>query len=310
MKNAAGNDRYDVARVREAITGPLPSVCPSFREDESLDWDGIANTVEFLLANGSKTLLLTYGDSLLSILSDAECVEFTRFVTRQAAHRAMVIGCGRKWPLFQSLEFAESCRDCGTDVVIPVAPDWAQHADPELLARYYRAVGAVMPVMLLTNMMNGRGIPLSVFETLTPADGIVGAKDDVPLPYGERLGAVIRDKFAFLSGGTADFFMKEAPYGADGYLSVYMRCFPQVSHAFWNAWTAGDTEKCVQLSDTFETAFFSFCDEIGVHFDAAIHGMMELAGITTRRIRMPYSTITEAQMEKLRGFLQERQVIR
>ncbi len=309
MNDRTGCDYYDVSLVRRAITGPLPSVCPSFLENEELDWNGIANTVDFLLANGAKTLLLTYGDSLLSILSDAECLELTRFVTERAAHRAMVIGCGRKWPLFQSVEFAEKCREFGTDVVIPFAPDWAQHADPELLVQYYKAVGSVMPVMLLTNAMNNRGIPLSVFEKLTPEDGIVGVKDDVASPYGRRLGSIIRDKFAFMSGGTAGFFMEEAPYGADGYLSIYMRCFPQVDEAFWKAWTEGNTRECVRIIDTYEVDFFNFCAENGVHFDAGIHGMMELAGITTRRIRMPYSTMTDAQMEKLKDFLAERQLI-
>ena len=37
--------------------------------------------------------------------------------------------------------------------------------------------------------------------------GIVGVKDDVASPYGRRLGSIIREKFAFMSGGTAGFFM-------------------------------------------------------------------------------------------------------
>ena len=303
MRPSLSNPFYEVDRVRQALRGPVPSVSPCFLENDELDWDGIADNIEFLIASGAGTLLLTYGDSLLSILTDEENDALTRFVAERAGHRAMVVGCGRKWPLKQSLQFARHCRDCGADVVIPFAPDWAQHADPELLVEYYRAVGAVMPVMLLSNPMNGRGIPLSVMETLSAQDGIVAVKDDAPAPYGRRLGSVIRDTFAFLSGGTAENFLQTAPYGADGYLSVFMRAFPQVSHRFWEAWENGDTRECVRLIDTYEVSFFRFCAENHIHFSACIHGMTELAGVCSRRIRMPYSTMTDGQMELLRAYL-------
>ena len=298
-------DRMNVAQVRAVLTGPIPSVNPCFLENEELDWDGIANSVEFMVGTGAKTLLLTYGDSLLSILTDAETAELTRFVTERCRRRAVVIGCGRKWPLKQSLEFAEACRGWGTDVVIPFAPDWAQHADAKLLTQYYRAVGKIMPVMVLSNTMNGRGVPLSVMEELTPEDGIVAVKDDAPSPYGRRLGSVIRDKFAFLSGGTAGFFLEEAPYGADGYLSIFMRMYPQVARDFWTAWEKGETRECVRLIDRYEQSFFAFCDRTGCHFSAVIHGMMETAGICSRRNRTPYSTLNDFQMEQLRIYLAE-----
>ena len=210
---------YDVSLVKEALSGPVPSVCPSFLPDNELDWDSMANNVDFLIASGAKTLLITYGDSLLSILSDDETCAFARFVTERARHRAMVIGCGRLWPPKQTLEFAEFCKAYGTDVVIPFVPDWAQHSDAGLLVNYFKAVGKIMPVMALTNI-GTRGIPCEVSEQLQQEDGIVAIKDDVPLPYGEALGHAIGGRFAFLSGGTAGFFLKEAPYGADGYRRV------------------------------------------------------------------------------------------
>jgi 4-hydroxy-tetrahydrodipicolinate synthase len=300
---------YDVAAVREAISGPVPSISTAFLENGELDWESNARNVEFLIGSGAKTLLLTFGDSLLSILRDREVVELTKFVVEQTHGRAMVIGCGKPWCLPQTLEFTEECANAGCDVVIPVPPDWAQHCDSNMLTDYFKAVAQKAPVMLLSNLMNGRGTPMEVVERLTPEQGIVAIKDDTPTPYGRRLGKVSRDKFAYLSGGTFDLFLDTAPYGADGYLSVFFRCFPQVDHAFWKAYKEGRIADCVAINEKYEVPFFKWCAQNGANFDAGIRGMMEIAGITKRYCRMPYSHLTEKQVESLKIFLAERNLI-
>lgn len=300
---------YDVAAVREAITGPVPSISTAFLENGELDWESNARNVEFLIDSGAKALLLTFGDSLLSVLRDTEVMELTKFVTEQAKGRAMVIGCGKPWCLQQTVEFAEECANTGCDVVIPVPPDWAQHCDSKMLKTYFATIGKIAPVMLLSNLMNGRGIPMDVVDDLTPEEGIVAIKDDTPTPYGRRLGTATKEKFAYLSGGTFDGFLDVAPYGADGYLSVFFRAFPQVDHAFWKAYTEGRLSDAVAINEKYEVPFFKWCAANGANFDAGIRGMMEIAGITKRYCRMPYSHLTDKQLESLKVFLAERELI-
>lgn len=300
---------YEVEAVREALTGAVPSISTSFLENGDLDWESIGRNVEFLIEAGAKSLLLTYGDSVLSVLRDKEVVELTRFVTERAAHRAMVIGCGKKWCLSQSVEFAQACADMGCDVVIPFPPDWAQHADSKMLLTYYETVAKEAPVMMLTNLMNGRGVPMEVFERVDSENGIVAVKDDAPSPYGRRLGSVVRDKMAYLSGGTMEGFLNVAPYGADGYLSVFFRAFPEVDEKFWSAYTQGRIQDAVTVVDAYEVPFFRWCSSNGAHFDAGIRGMMEIAGISKRFCRMPYSYLSDAQMESLRQFLTDKKLI-
>ena len=45
---------YDVDAVREAITGGLPSISTSFKENGDIDWDAISTNVEFLIGSGAK----------------------------------------------------------------------------------------------------------------------------------------------------------------------------------------------------------------------------------------------------------------
>ena len=300
---------YDLAAVREALTGAVPSIGATFRKNGDIDYPALKRYVDFLIESGSRSLLLTFGDSLLSVLSDQETVELTKAVVDAADHRAMVIGCGKQWSTRQSVEFAEACVDMGCDVVIPVPHDWQQHCGTDLLADFFREIGKIAPTMILSNLMCGRPIPVSVYERLGADCGVVAIKDDAPHPYGVDAMQFVRDKMAVLSGGTMKFFLLQRPYGADGYLSIYARCFPEVEKPFRAAYEAGRYEDAARIIEKHEMSFFRWCAANGAHFDAGIRGMIELAGQAERWVRAPYSQLSDAQMDSLRCFLQETGVI-
>ena len=297
---------YDVACVREAIHCPVPSIVPQFFQNGEIDWKSTANMLENCIAGGAKALLVTYGDSLLHILSDREALELNRFVAQVTGGRAMVIACSKQWNHSQMLEFAQKSKEDGCDLIIPFYPDWCGGLDKDAVVACMKELGAVMPVMLLSCMMGG-GIPLSILDRLSADDGLVAMKDDVGQPYGKNLLAHIRDKIAYLSGGRAFNFLDTAAYGADGYLSVYARMYPQVSNAFWNAYTSGDMKEAIALVEKYDIALFAdFIAKNGLDFSAVIQGMYETAGVGSRWRRFPYSSLTDAQMEKLKAFIHEK----
>lgn len=290
----------DAATVREALSSPVPSVNPVFCENGDIDWEKTKGLIDFFIETGSKALLITYGDSLLSVLDDEEIYQLNKLMTDTAAGRAMTIACGGCWDLKRHKALAEAMKDAGADLYIPYFPDWAQSADAALLTGCFKEIGKIMPVMLLT-AMGGRGIPYQVFDALSPNDGIFAVKNDTPMPYSKELGYRIRDKFAYLSGGTASFFLEEYPYGADGYLSVYARCFPEVSDLFWKTFKENGIKESAAVIEKYELPVRRFWDK--AHFAAVTHAMQEIAGVGSRYRRTPYSSLTDAQMEELKALL-------
>ena len=59
-----------------------------------------------MLAAGSRALILTYGDSLYSVLSDREVEEVTRATVEVAAGHALVVAGDRMWATPQVVAFA------------------------------------------------------------------------------------------------------------------------------------------------------------------------------------------------------------
>ena len=95
----------DRAEARHHLTGPIPSCPVPFHEDGAIDYDGLRNFIDFVIDADARTILLTYGDSLFSLLTDDEVADVTRAVVEHTAGRAMVVAADRQWATPKALEF-------------------------------------------------------------------------------------------------------------------------------------------------------------------------------------------------------------
>jgi len=294
-----------IAEVKRQMTGPIPSVRTPFLKNGDIDWKGLDNQIDFLIEESkAPTLLVTNGDSLLTLMSEAEVAELNKRVVETANHRAMVIASGKFWNYKMGVEFIKYSKERGADIGIAPIADWGQSAGNDECFDSVCETGKIMPVIVLTNLVNGRGLPLSVFEKLAKEKptGFVGIKDDVCGDYGRRLAGLFNGNFAFMSGGLAVNHLDSAPYKTDGYLSLFASFYPKYCHEYWDLYTKNDILGCGRWIIEKENPYVDMLDANGLNFDAACHGMMELAGICGRYRRSPYSSMTDAQMEILSDY--------
>ena len=109
--------------IRDSLTGPISSVSTPFDRDGSIDEAALRAGVEFAVTEAkSGTILLTYGDSLYSVLTDREIADVTRIVVEQTAGRKLVVAAGCWWT-GEAVRFAEYCRSLGADLFIRPAYD-------------------------------------------------------------------------------------------------------------------------------------------------------------------------------------------
>jgi len=150
------------ARVREALTGPVASGPTLFLQDGEIDFAGLRRYVDFVIAGGSKALILTFGDSLFTLLGDHEVAEITRAVAQQSAGRALVVAADRSWGTPQLVQFARQIRELGADLLMPLPPDWANSCEPATLVEHYAAAAQEMPLMLITALFARRPMAQSL----------------------------------------------------------------------------------------------------------------------------------------------------
>jgi 4-hydroxy-tetrahydrodipicolinate synthase len=294
--------------IRNNLTGPVASIRTPFLRDGRIDYAGLRRYVDFSIQAGSPTMLLTWGDSLYTLLTDDDIAEVTRVVCEQTAGRAMVVAAERNWGTPKLVEFARYAKQTGAGVLMVMPPDWAGSCTTGTLVDHYAAAAAELPVMIITATFVPRGEAFGL-ETLKrvrdEVPGVVAIKDDWCGEFGRKMSLLVHDHWAVFAGGQKQNHLNLHPFGCDGYLSTFITFKPQVSHDYWKAIQAEDMAKAVEIIRNFDLPLFEFIMARQGSFDAWFHGMYEHYGLCGRWRRPPYYSLSDAEMEQLGDFLKK-----
>lgn len=298
--------------VKTALTGPIPTIRTPFLTDGSIDYKGLKNMIDFNIHAGAKTIVLTAGDSHLISMSDSEISEITKAVTEHVNGRSMVVAADRWYDTKQAVSFAEYASEIGVDVLMVMPPDWAKSTTPELLAGHYAEVAKRIPVMIVTNVFIPRGIDFGIEvikQVLKKSSNIVAIKDDMCGEFARKMALLAYEKLTLWAGGLKQNHLNMVPYGCDGYLSTFLSFKPEISHKYWNAFISGNMKAAVRVIEEIDMPFFDFISRFKGGFDAAIHGVLELYGLSGRWRPKPYHSLDDGEMERLAEFLKSKALL-
>ena len=307
MGTAAGQaPAIDRAWVRRSLSGPMTAIHPAFTRDGDLDEAGIRAHIDHNIDAGSGTMLLTYGDSLHSLLTDREVGDVLKVVISQTRGRAMVVAADRQWWTREETRFADFAREAGADLLMVLPPYWGGGNTEDSLVEHYRAVSEHIPVMLVTALFfANQALGLRVLRRLVDeVPGIVAIKDDVVGQFAQKMATMVHDRWAIISGGLKSNHLDLVPYGVDGYMSTFLQTYPPVAKAYWRRIEAGDLHAAGEVVRDFDHPYMEFANTLPGGFDAMYHGSRELFGITGRWRRPPYHTLNDEEMDRLRAWFQ------
>ncbi len=301
--------RECLPKIRAALNGPWPSIRTPFTRQGEIDFDAMRRHLDFLIEQAkAKAVVLTWGDSLYSLLTDEEIALVTKAVVQHVDKRAFVVAADNSWWTGKTVEFAQYCVQIGADMLMVMPPDWAHSTTVDSLVTHYRAVSEQIPVMLVTNYLGKRGTAfgLEVIKRLRDeVPGVMALKDDVGGAFIRRVCLLTHDHWALSAGGQKQNHMNMYSYGVGGYLSTCMTFKPEIAWRYWNAIQADDLEAARAVIRDYDMPLFDYLIASEGSFDAAIHGIYELLGFAKRYRRPPYHTLTDEQMRELAQFLEK-----
>ena len=294
--------------LQAALSCPMPSLRSPFNRDGSINQPALRNCVERSIANGAKSLMLTFGDTHYSVLTDAEVEVVTRIVVEQARGRAAVIAADRGWWTGKSTEFAAFAKSVGADILMVMAPDWAQSCTPQTLVDHHRAISAVMPVMMVTNYLAARTMEfrMEVIERIhNEVENVVAVKDDVLGEFGDRMTQLVHERWTVIAGGLKLNHLRLARHGAQGHLSTLITFKPEIAHQYWDTITRRDFDAAEVIVKKYDTPMIDALVKCPGGFDAGMRGWLELVGIGPRYRRNPYYSLNDAELETLADSLRK-----
>ena len=292
--------------IRAALTGPWPTIRTPFTREGDIDRNSLCHHIDFMIDGGAKAIVLTWGDSLYSVLTDDEIAEVTKLVVEHVRKRAVVVAADNIWWTGKTIEFADYCAELGADLLMVLPPDWGASTTVDTLVAHYGAVTERIPVMIVTNYLGQRAqaFALEVIQALYDrVPGIVALKNDVPGDFLRRVCLMTRDRWCLSSGGQKQSHLGSVPYGVHGYLSCCLTFKPDIAWRYWNAIQDNELATAAGVIRDFDLPFFDYILSSEGGFNAAMYAVFEIFGLTKRYRRPPYHTFTDQQMEQLADFL-------
>lgn len=298
----------DRSHVRAALTGPVATVRTPFTRDGDIDHGGLARSVDWMIEHGSGAVILTYGDSLFSVLSDEEIGEVTRTVVKRAAGRALVIAADRQWATRQTVAFAREAREIGADMIMVLPPNWGGSVTGETLVAHYAAVAAELPVMVVTNLFMGAREPLglqALEQAVARVDRIWALKEDVAGNFAREACRRVADRWAVIAA-REECFLEVRELGAVGYMTPFFFFLPPIVRDTWTAMRERRWDDVRRFIADYDHPYRAFVNALAGGYNAGLMGAFELKGIAGRWRRAPYHSLSDAEMESLRDFFRGR----
>jgi 4-hydroxy-tetrahydrodipicolinate synthase len=296
------------AKIREAFTGPCPSILTPFTRRGDIDFDALRKMLDFYIDAKGKVVILTMGDSLFTILTDDDVAQLTKFVCQYVNKRALVVAADKSWWTGKTAEFAAHCAQLGADLLMVSPPDWAASCTVDLLVAHYRAAAEKIPVMLVDNPLSGRPLSFNlelIRRLRDEVPGVIAIKDDLGAELGRRIALLTHDRWAVMASGK-ELHMNIYPYGVDGWMSTYMCFKPEISWRYADAIRAGDLAAARAILRDYELPLLESMGTLDGGLDAATHGLLEIYGLAKRYRRPPYYSLNDAEMKKLSDFLKKK----
>lgn len=297
---------------KKSLTGPVISLRTPFNKDGSIDYDGVRKQIDFSIDGGANAIILTWGDSLFSLITDEEIAQLTKKCVEFIKNRVALVAATGQWATNKTREFAVYSKEVGADMLMVLPPDWPGSTTVETLVPHYAAAGEHIPVMMVNNYLGARGqaFALEVVRALYErVPHVVALKDDLTGVIARKICIMTHDRWALIAGGQKQNHINMLPYGVDGYFSLFSTFNPEIARRYWRAIQANRMDEAMIYVTDYDMPVMDYLIGLEGSFDAGMHGMLEIVGLGKRYRRAPYHTLTDSQMEKLRGFLKSKPFI-
>lgn len=291
-------------KVVERLKGPVVPVNLCFAEDDALDLSAVARYVGWLCEQRVPVVLLTYGSSEFTSLTEAEIWTLTEAVGRAVAGRALFIASTGWWPPARCREFLRHAEQAGADAVKVQIHPWLG-TRREVLVGYFDALQGACSLPLLVWGAWPSPYPVEVVAELARRPEIAGIKNDGDqfYVYYDLIRATADQDFAVVSGGQMRNFMFGYPLGSPAYLCTVAPFRPDLSLRFCRALAEGRTPEAWEMVFQYEEPWLALAERLS--WLPSIKSALEVFGLyPNRRLRSPAVSHTDEQFQQIRQTLE------
>ena len=284
------------------LKGSIVALITPFHEDGSVNFEKLAQLVDFHLENDTDGLLIlgTTGES--SAMSHEEDDAVCEFVVKRVAGRVPVIAGSGSNCTQTMLEKSLSFEKLGADGLLLITPYYNKTNEEGMYNHLKTVADAVHIPCILYNVpgRTGCGISEDVVRRLSVHPNIMGIKEaSGNLSYTAKIARYVNEDFALYSGND-DMVLPILSLGGSGVISVLANILPRQTHDMVMDYLNGDRQKALEaqlgLLDVINGLFL----EVN---PIPVKEAMNQMGMEVGGYRQPLGPLGEAARAKLTAAL-------
>ncbi len=285
------------------FTGAAVAIITPMLPDGSVDYQGLADLVEFQIKGGTDAIVIcgTTGES--ATLKDDEHLECIRVAVETAAGRVPVIaGTGSNYTE-HAVEMSKEAKARGADALLLVTPYYNKTTQRGLVASFNTIVDAAGLPAILYNVPSRTGVNIesATAKELAKNPLICGIKEaSGNISQIAMTAALCGDELPLYSGND-DQVVPILALGGKGVISVVSNVAPEPMHRMCQLWFEGKVEESRDLQlQLMGLCKAMFCEVNPIPVKAAL-GMM---GLPAGPCRLPLVPLSDDHAEQVRRELQ------
>ena len=283
---------------KTVFKGAGVAIVTPFYDDLTVNYDKMAELVEYHIANGTDAIIVCGTTGEASTLTDEEHKDLITFVVKKAAGRIPVIaGTGSNDTVY-AVELAKHAAEVGADAQLQVTPYYNKTTQKGLIKHFTTIADAADLPVILYNVpgRTGMNITPETYKALSEHPNIVATKEangDVASVI--KTISLCGDDLNVYSGDDG-LITPMLSVGAKGVISVLSNIFPKQTHDICAEYFAGNVAKSAELQ-------IKYIDIINALFietnPIPVKAAMNHLGFNVGQCRLPLCEMGENNFNKL-----------
>ncbi len=268
--------------------------------DGSVNYDKLAELIEFQIAGGTDCILTCGTTGEASTMSEEEHMDVVRFTIEKVNHRVPVIAGTGSNCTETAVKLSVQAEEAGADGVLLVTPYYNKATQGGLIQHFTAVASKVKIPCILYNIPSRTGVtiqPETMAYLYKNVENIVGVKDATGnISMTTKLMTMVDEDFCLYSGDD-DEVIPVLSVGGAGVFSVLSNIAPKEVHDMCASWFAGDVKTALKeqlRAYDLIKALFSEVNPIPVK------AAMNLMGMNAGPMRLPLTEMEPQNQAKLR----------
>ena len=284
--------------------GVYPAMPTQFNEDYSVNYDATIEHVQAILDAGIHGLVMlgTIGENCS--LKPEEKKEILKRTVELVNGKVPVLTGVAEYTTQGAVETVALAKEAGVDGIM-LLPAMVYKADTRETVAHFRTVAnsTTLPIMCYNNPpVYGVDVTPEAFIELSDVENIVCIKEaSGDVTRITDLFNALGDRYIIFSG-LDDLALESNMLGCAGWVSGLVDAFPKENKMLWDAATAGDYKRAVEIYRWYMPM---------LHFDSRpklvqyVKYTCQLAGYGNERTRPPRLEITGEEREHIKGIVEK-----